>query len=222
VTTPTVIAIDGPAGSGKSTVARGVARRLGLHTLDTGAMYRAVTVAALERGVPLDDAVRLAEIARSIELDASDGGVVLDGRDVSSAVRAPAVTAAVSEVSAHPEVRVVLVERQRAWIAQHDGGVVEGRDIGTVVLPEATVKVFLTARDDVRARRRSADEAAASRPADVATIADAIAARDTADSSLGRAVRPEQAAADAVVIDTTMRDADDVIAEVVRRAGVKT
>jgi cytidylate kinase len=182
-------------------------------------MYRAVTVAALERGVALDDAAGLAETARSIELDASDGGVVLDGRDVASEVRAPAVTAAVSEVSAHPGVRAVLVERQRAWIAQHGGGVVEGRDIGTVVLPEATVKVFLTARDDVRARRRSADEAAASRPTDVASIRDAITARDAADSSLGRAVRPEQAAVDAIVIDTTTRDADDVIAEVVWLAG---
>jgi cytidylate kinase len=210
-----VIAIDGPAGSGKSTVARGVARALGLHTLDTGAMYRAVTLAALEARVSLDNGDALAALAGNTAVEATDGAVHLDGRDVSREVRDPDITTAVSEVSAHPAVRAVMVEQQRGWIAHHGGGVVEGRDIGTVVLPEAPVKVFLTARDDVRARRRHGDEASAARDVDVTAVQKAIAARDQADATLGRALRPEQAAADAVVIDTTDREADDVIAEVV-------
>jgi cytidylate kinase len=215
-----VIAIDGPAGSGKSTVARGVAQALGLHTLDTGAMYRAVTLAALEAGVELEDGVALAALAGTTGVEATDGAVRLEGRDVSGEVRGPEVTAAVSAVSAHPAVRAVMVEQQRGWVAHHGGGVVEGRDIGTVVLPEAPVKVFLTARDDVRARRRQGDEASAARNVDVTAVRDAIAARDDADATLGRALRPEQAAADAVVIDTTDRKAEDVIAEVVRLAEV--
>ena len=212
-----VVAIDGPSGSGKSTVAKGVARALGLRALDTGAMYRAVTLAALEAGIPLDAAEALADLARTTDVELDNGEVRLDGRDVRDTIRGPEVTAAVSAVSAHPPVRAVLADRQRAWVAEHDGGVVEGRDIGTVVFPDAPVKVFITASDAERARRRGLDEAAAARDANVDDLKRAMAARDQADASLGRALRPEHAAHDALVIDTTDRDADAVIAEILSR-----
>jgi CMP/dCMP kinase len=214
-----VIAIDGPAGSGKSTVSRGVADALGLPTLDTGAMYRAVTLAAMDAGVDLTDGEAVAAVARDARVVLEDGRVELDGRDVSSAIRGPEVTGAVSQVSSHPVVRSVLVDRQRSWVRKHDGGVVEGRDIGRVVLPDAPLKVFITARDDVRAARRQRDEHAASRPAEVHHVRDALSERDRADATLGRATRPEDAAPDAVVIDTSDRTAADVIAEIVERAG---
>ena len=213
-----VIAIDGPAGSGKSTVARGVASALGLPTLDTGAMYRTVTLAAMESGVDLSDADAVAVVARTADMDLGGGGVLLEGRDVATEIRGPEVTANVSQVSAHPAVRAVLVDRQRAWVAAHDGGVVEGRDIGTVVLPDAPVKVFITARDDVRAARRHRDEADAERAVGVDRVRDALTQRDHADGTLGRATRPEDAAADAMVIDTSDIPAEDVIAQIVERA----
>jgi CMP/dCMP kinase len=216
--TARVIALDGPAGSGKSTVARGVAAALGLHTLDTGAMYRSVTLAALDAGVALDDADAVTAVAERAVIQLDDGIVRLDGRDVSSDIRGPEVTGAVSTVAAHPPVRALLVARQRAWVEEHDGGVVEGRDIGTVVLPDAPVKVFLTARDDVRAARRHRDEADADRATAVDDVQAAIDTRDRADATLGRAVRPEDAAPDALVIDTSALGADDVIALVVDRA----
>lgn len=216
--TARVIAIDGPAGSGKSTVARGVAAALGVPTLDTGAMYRAVTLAALESGVDLGDGDAVAAVARAADIVQEQGGVLLGGRDVSAAIRGPEVTGAVSQVSAHPPVRAVLVERQRAWVAEHGGGVLEGRDIGTVVLPDAPVKVFLTARDDVRAARRQKDEAAAERAVAVDHVRDALNDRDAADATLGRATRPEDAAADAIVLDTSDMTALQVIASIVARA----
>ena len=137
---------------------------------------------------------------------------------MSAAIRGPEVTGAVSQVARRPEVRAVLVDRQRAWVAAHGGGVVEGRDIGTVVLPDAPVKVFLTARDEVRAARRQRDEEAADRAIDVDAVRAAIDARDTADASLGRALRPEDAAPDALVIDTTSLSVDEVVAVIVERA----
>ena len=213
-----VVAVDGPAGSGKSTVSRAVADVLGLRTLDTGAMYRCVTLAALERGVDLDDEAALAALSESVHLDLADGTVRLDDRDVAAEIRGPEVTGAVSTVAGRPAVRAVLVARQRAWVAAQDGGVVEGRDIGTVVLPDAPLKVFLTARDEVRAARRQRDEAAAQRSADVEAVRAAIDARDSADSSLGRALRPEDAAPDALVIDTSSMSLDEVVAAVVERA----
>jgi cytidylate kinase len=213
-----VIAIDGPAGSGKSTVARGVAAALGLPTLDTGAMYRTVTLAAMESGVDLADGDAVAQVAGDALIDLEDGRVSLGGRDVSATIRGPEVTAHVSQVSSHPAVRAVLVDRQRQWVAAHGGGVVEGRDIGTVVLPEAAIKVFVTARDDVRAARRQRDEVAAARTVAVDHVRDALSARDRADGTLGRATRPEDAAPDAVVIDTSDITADDVIAQIVARA----
>ena len=213
-----VIAIDGPAGSGKSTVARGVATALGLPTLDTGAMYRAVALAALDAGVDLADGEAVAEVARAARIEVEDGVTRLDARDVSDEIRGPRVTAAVSQVSGHPPVRAVLVDRQRAWVEHHGGGVVEGRDIGTVVLPDAPLKVFITARDDVRAARRQRDETAAQRTVAVNDVRDALERRDQADGTLGRATRPEDAAADAIVVDTSDVTADEVIADLVARA----
>jgi cytidylate kinase len=201
-----VIAIDGPAGSGKSTVARGVAEALGLDELDTGAMYRAVTLAALRRGLALEDGPAMAKVARDIELDV--GRVMLDGEDVTEAIRAADVSSVVSIVSAHPAVRAEMVRRQRAWIDGRDGGVVEGRDIGTVVFPDAPLKVFLTASEEERARRRTAEGSDES--------ATGLAARDRLDST--RAASPLKPADDAVVIDSTGRSAADVIAEVVAMA----
>lgn len=213
-----VVAIDGPAGSGKSTVARGVAAALGLPTLDTGAMYRAIALAALEAGVDLGDAAAVAAVARAVDLSVEAGVTTLDGMDVSAEIRGPRVTGAVSQVSGHPPVRAVLVERQRAWVQQHGGGVVEGRDIGTVVLPDAPLKVFITARDEVRAARRQRDEAAAQRTVETGAVRDALNRRDRADGTLGRATRPEDAARDAVVVDTSDVSADVVIADLVARA----
>jgi len=216
--TARIIAIDGPAGSGKSTVARGVAAALGVPTLDTGAMYRAVTLAALESGVDLADGDAVAAVARAADIVQEQGGVLLGGRDVSTDIRGPDVTGAVSQVSAHQPVRVVLVERQRSWVADHGGGVLEGRDIGTVVLPDAPLKVFLTARDDVRAARRQKDEVAAARAVAVESVRDALNDRDAADATLGRATRPEDAAADALVLDTSDMTAQEVIDVIVAQA----
>lgn len=213
-----VIAIDGPAGSGKSTVARGVAAALGLPTLDTGAMYRATALAALDAGVDLTDADAVAAVARAADITVELGVTTLDGTDVSDEIRGPRVTGAVSQVSSHPPVRAVLVERQRAWVAEHGGGVVEGRDIGTVVLPDAPLKVFITARDDVRAARRQRDEAVAQRAVETTAVRDALNQRDRADGTLGRATRPEDAAPDAVVVDTSDVTAEEVIADLVERA----
>jgi len=216
-----IVAIDGPAGSGKSTVARGVARALGLLVLDTGAMYRAATLAALERGLDPDEADAVTAAARDadivVETAGEDGGDVvrLDGRNVTGEIRGPVVTAAVSIVSAHPGVRDVMVARQRDWAERHRGGVVEGRDIGTVVFPDATVKVFLVASDDERARRRQRDEEAAARQSDVGEVREALTRRDALDA--GRAASPLKPADDALVIDTTGRSVDDVVAEIVAR-----
>jgi len=209
-----VVAVDGPSGSGKSTVARGVADALGLEVLDTGAMYRAVTLAVLERGIPIDDGAACGTVADSVDLHV-DGDAVLDGRDVTAAIRGPEVTAAVSLVSAHPEVRRSLVARQRAWVAAHGGGVVEGRDIGTVVFPDATVKVFLTASGDERAERRQRDEAAADRAIEVERVREELERRDRADST--RATSPLQVADDAIVLDTTGRAVADIVAEIVEQ-----
>jgi cytidylate kinase len=210
-----VVAVDGPSGSGKSTVSRGVADALGLSVLDTGAMYRAVTLAALDAGIDPADADAAAATARRSRVDLDDGRVQLDGRDVTSQIRGPAVTDAVSIVSAHPRVREVLVGRQREWVERHGGGVVEGRDIGTVVFPDAPIKVYLTASDDERARRRQRDERAADRDVDVESVRNALGRRDQLDAS--RATSPLRRADDALVIDTTGRDADDVVAEIVAR-----
>lgn len=207
-----VVAIDGPAGAGKSTVARGVALALGLEVLDTGAMYRAVTLAVLDRGQDPTDERGCAEVARTAAVTVDDL-VLLDGRDVTQEIRSPEVTATVSVVSAHPAVRSILVERQREWAAERGGGVVEGRDIGSVVFPSATVKVFLTASDEERARRRQRDEVATAREVDVDRVREELDRRDRLDTS--RSASPLQAAPDALHVDTTGRSAEEVTAEIV-------
>jgi cytidylate kinase len=211
-----VVAIDGPSGSGKSTVARGVACALGLNVLDTGAMYRAVAVAALRHGVALDDEEACAALARDHEIAVESGVTTIDGADVSAEIRGPEATTAVSTVAAHPAVRAVLVSQQRAWVQRHGGGVVEGRDIGTVVFPGAPLKVYLTASDDERARRRHLEEAESARAVAVDSVRNDMARRDTLDSR--RAVSPLRTADDALVIDTTGRVVDDIVRDLVDRA----
>jgi cytidylate kinase len=196
-----VIAIDGPAGSGKSTVARAVAALLGWSFLDTGAMYRAVTWEALDRGVDVHDTPTLAHLADDVTLTTLPR-VTVNGRDVQDELRSDDVNVAVSVVAANPQVRASMVARQREWAAaQPLGTVVEGRDITTVVFPEASAKVFLTASLEERARRRG-DESEAS-----------VARRDDADST--RDASPLRQAHDALVVDTTGRDVDDVAQEIV-------
>ncbi len=204
----TVIAIDGPAGSGKSTVARTVADRLDLPYLDTGAMYRAVAFAALRRGIDPEEREPVARLVRRVELLVEAEVVKVDGVDASVEIRGPEVTRAVSAVAANPEVRAELVARQRRWAAERGGGVVEGRDIGTVVFPAARLKVYLTASHEARSERRAKEVTDLSYDA----VAADIARRDHADSS--RQADPLQAADDAVVLDTTGLAIDDVVAAV--------
>ena len=210
----TVIAIDGPAGAGKSTVARAVARRLGLARLDTGAMYRAVTLLALRTGSDPGDAARVAELASGMVLSLDDDTVVLDGEDVTDAIRSPAVDAAVSTVAAIPAVRAELVRRQRDWVAERGGAVVEGRDIGSVVFPKAEVKVYLDAHPEERARRRSTQLGLEEEGDGLVSTAARLSARDSLDA--GRAVSPLAVAEGAIVVDSTHLSVDDVVEEVLR------
>ena len=213
---PITIALDGPAGSGKSTVARAVAERLSLPHIDTGAMYRAATLKALERGVRTDDGAGLRSLLDVTDIDLRDGKVFLDGRDVSAEVRAGPVTASVSQVAAHAPVRQWMVDRQRR-LAGERGGVVEGRDITTVVLPEADFKFFLTAAPRERARRRAAELAAEGVATSVDEVLTGIEARDRLDA--GRAESPLRVAEGATVIDSTGRSVDDVVDEIVAVTG---
>ena len=200
-----VIAIDGPAGSGKSTVAKAVAVRLGLEYLDTGAMYRSVAFAALRHNVDPEDAEVVARLAKQVEIRLEDGKVCVDGCDATIEIRGPEVTRAVTAVAANPEVRAEMVTRQREWVKKRAGGVLEGRDIGTVVFPDAELKVYLTASDEERAKRRSKEVADLQYDA----VAADIARRDHADAS--RAISPMQQANDAVVVDTTGLTIDEVV-----------
>lgn len=209
---PGVIALDGPSGTGKSTVARGLAERLGTRYLDTGAMYRAATLAVLRAGAPVDDAVVVAGIVEKarieISTDPAAPGITLDGEPVDGDIRASEVTAAVSAVSALPAVRAHIVAMQRELI--DDGAiVVEGRDIGSVVWPTARPKVYLTASPEARAIRRAGEIAGA----DVAEVAADIERRDRLDST--RAVSPLVRAEDAVELDTTDLEVDQVIDSIV-------
>ena len=199
-----VIAIDGPAGAGKSTVARALAARLGLLYLDTGAMYRAVTFAAMRRDMPLDDVDAVAELARAVALEVDEHGVRVDGVDATSAIRTPEVTASVSKVAANSGVRAEMRDRQQRWAAEHGGGVIEGRDIGSVVFPDAELKLYLTASPRVRAERRVAEAGG-----DVDEIEAAIAARDHYDST--RADSPLTEAAGSTFVDTTGRTIAEVL-----------
>jgi cytidylate kinase len=202
-----VIAIDGPAGSGKSTVARAVAERLGLAYLDTGAMYRAMAFAALRRGIDPEDADLVARMARQLDLDVADT-VKVDGVDATIEIRGPEVTRAVSTVAANPEVRRELNRRQREWAEAHGGGVIEGRDIGSVVFPEAPVKVYLTASDAERAVRRSKEVL----DMNYDEVAADLVRRDQIDSS--RSASPLTVPSGAVVLDTTGTPIDEVVEQV--------
>jgi CMP/dCMP kinase len=204
-----VVAVDGPSGSGKSTVSRRLAAALGAQYLDTGAMYRAVTWAALSSGIEPRDAEAVAKVAGEIEVEIGTDPAApyarVDGNPVDRAIRGPEVTGAVSAVAAVPWVRQLLVAQQRKIIAAARRIVVEGRDIGTVVAPDADLKVYLTASADARARRRSAEIAA-----DLSATAADLDRRDRFDST--RAADPLQQAADAVVLDTTELGIDEVVA----------
>ncbi len=207
-----VIAIDGPAGSGKSTVGRKLADRLGLTYLDTGAMYRAVAFAAIRQGIDPDEAEQVAALARAVDIVVDDDGVRVDDIDATVEIRGPEVTRAVSLVAANPGVREELRARQRAWALERGGGVIEGRDIGTVVFPDATLKVYLTASVEVRARRRAKEMT----DLDYDEVAADIARRDAADSS--RSDSPLATAGDAVTVDTSelgIEAAVEVLADMV-------
>ena len=209
----TVVALDGPGGSGKSTVARRVAERLGFVYLDTGAMYRAVGLLATEKGVPLDDEEAVAAVARDAALRFDGDGRVLAGeRDVSAAIRTLEMGAAASVVSVYPRVRALLVEQQRRLGARGDV-VMEGRDIGTNVFPDAAVKLFLTARPEVRAARRAAELRASGAAVDEAEVLAAVNERDRRDST--RSVAPLCRADDAVELDTSDLTLDQVVDAVV-------
>jgi cytidylate kinase len=207
-----VVAVDGPSGSGKSTVSRRLAAALGARYLDTGAMYRAVTWAVLRDGVDPEDAGAVAKMTDVIRVDVGTDPLTphisVDGEPVEREIRGPAVTKAVSAVAAVPAVRQRLVARQREIIAAHGRIVVEGRDIGTVVAPEADLKVYLTAAESERARRRSAETAA-----DVAATAADLARRDRLDST--RAADPLRPADNAVIVDSTGLGVDEVVARLV-------
>jgi cytidylate kinase len=208
---PLVIAIDGPSGAGKGTVARAVASELGYRHVDSGAMYRAVGWKALRDGVALEDEAAVAAVAERARIDVTSSRVTIDGLDVTRAIRTPEIDRAAAGVARLPRVRVILVERQREMGA--NGGIVmEGRDIGTVVFPDADVKLYLDASPEERARRRASDPAHTGVPAAVAEVATLLTQRDELDRT--RAASPLYAAQDALVIDTTAKDVDAVVREV--------
>ena len=207
-----VVAIDGPAGTGKSSVSRGLARALGARYLDTGAMYRIVTLGVLRSGVPLDDpaAIAAVEVPVSVGYDPDEDRAYLGDEDVSAEIRGDRVTGAVSAVSAVPEVRTRLVALQRELAAGAGNVVVEGRDIGTVVLPGADVKIFLTASAETRARRRNDQNVAAGAADDYEGVLADVRRRDHLDST--RATSPLRAAEDALVVDTSEMTQHEVVA----------
>ncbi|MGK2948265.1 MAG: (d)CMP kinase [Acidimicrobiales bacterium] len=206
-----IIAIDGPAGSGKSTVARALAARLELPYLDTGAMYRSVTFAALRRGLDPADAEVIGRIVGDVEIRLEPDAVLVDGVDATIEIRGPEVSRAVSLVAANPVVRTEMVRRQREWVTAHEGGVLEGRDIGTVVFPDAELKVYLTADPEVRAQRRSQEVT----DLDYETVAADLARRDALDQ--GREASPLTEAADAFLLDTTGLTVAEIIDVIVGR-----
>jgi cytidylate kinase len=206
-----VIAIDGPAGSGKSTVAKALAARLGLDYLDTGAMYRAVTFAVLRRRIDPDDVDEVAAVARDLELEMGDDDVAVDGVEATLEIRGPEVTSAVSIVAANPGVRAELRARQREWAHEHGGGVIEGRDIGSVVFPDAELKVYLTAAPEIRAQRRHLE----ARDLDYESVRASIADRDLIDST--RADSPLTESDDAVMIDTSDRPVAEIVDDIIGR-----
>ncbi len=205
------IAIDGPSGAGKGTVARAIAAELGYRHVDSGAMYRAVGWKAIQDGVPLDSEQAVEALALRSAITLMDSAVTIDGHDVTRAIRTPEIDRAAAAVARLPRVRAVLVERQRQLGT--DGGIVmEGRDIGTVVFPHADVKVYLDASPEERARRRATDPAHSGGPTTVSDVATLLTARDEIDRT--RKASPLYAAADAMVVDTTGKSVDEVVREV--------
>jgi cytidylate kinase len=205
-----VIAIDGPAGAGKSTVAQGVAKALGFTYLDSGAMYRCVALAAKDRGIDVEDGERLGELAWSLDIGFDGGSIRLDGDPVEGRIRSPEVTIAASHVSVHPQVRQAMVKRQRELIAASNF-VAEGRDIGTVVSPDSPLKIFLTADEEERARRRAADSGES-----VTKVQEDMRDRDRRDQD--RADSPLRAADDSVSVDTTDLSDEQVVARIAELA----
>ena len=204
-----IIAIDGPSGAGKGTVAREIARRLDYRHLDTGAMYRAVAWKALYEGVPLDSEEAVAALAQRAALAVGPSSVVIDGHDVTSAIRTPEIDRAAAATARLPKVRAALVERQRKE-GQNGGIVIEGRDIGSVVFPNADVKIYLDASPEERARRRAADPShGVSRAAAAADVATEMAARDQSDRT--RATSPLTIPKDAIEVDTTSLSIDETV-----------
>ena len=204
-----VIAIDGPAGSGKSTVAKALAARLNLDYLDTGAMYRAVAFAAIQKQINPNQIEEITEIAKSLDLELTEESCVVNGVDATTEIRGPEVTSLVSQVATMPEVRIEMVKRQRVWAETRNGGVMEGRDIGSVVFPDAMLKIYLTASEEVRAARRAAEV----KEGDVATIAADIERRDAVDTQ--RTASPLVEAEDAIVVDTSAMTLQQVVDHVI-------
>jgi cytidylate kinase len=210
------IVIDGPAGSGKSTISKLLAHRLGITYIDTGAMYRAVALAAHERGVDPADDGGLAQICGAILLEFKGGRLFMDGRDVSEAIRTPLMDGLSSAVSARPSVREAMIGLQRRT-AEGGGVVMEGRDIGTVVLPNAEAKFFLTADPKVRGERRYRERIGKGETADLETVVTEIEKRDRNDSE--RALSPLKPADDAIIIDTTHLSIPEVVEEILKKIG---
>ena len=208
-----IVAIDGPSGAGKGTVARAVAASLGFRHVDSGAMYRAVGWKALRDGVPLGDEAAVAGVAERAEIEVASDRVTIDRIDVTREIRTPAIDRAAASVARLPAVRTVLVRQQRQ-MGELGAIVMEGRDIGTVVFPHADVKIYLDASPEERARRRASDPAHTGGPIAVSEVATLLTERDRSDST--RAVSPLYAAADAIVIDTTGRSIEDVVSDVLK------
>jgi CMP/dCMP kinase len=206
-----VIAIDGPSGAGKGTIARAIARELGYRHIDSGAMYRAVGWKAIRDAVPLDDEAAVAALAERSRIDLTSKGVTIDDADVTRAIRTPEIDRAAAAVARLPRVRGVLVDRQRQ-LGTGGGIVMEGRDIGSVVFPNADVKVYLDASPEERARRRAVDPAHTGVPAAVSEVATLLTQRDEQDRT--RTASPLLAAEDAVIVDTTGKGVDEVVSEV--------
>ena len=204
-----VIAIDGPAGSGKSTVAQALATRLNLHYLDTGAMYRAVAFAVIQKQIDILDVEKVIQTAKSLDLQLTQESCVVNGIEATEEIRGQEVTLLVSQVAAVPEVRAEMVKRQRTWAEERNGGVMEGRDIGSVVFPDASLKIYLTASEEVRAQRRAAEI----EERDVASIAADIERRDTVDTQ--RSASPLMEAEDAIVVDTSEMTLEQVVDHVI-------